>query len=211
MSYSSTCFGLMPGWRGPRFHSISAGALLSGPEQYTLYDIKAKLICGKYLAIFTKTEIGYSVSCPDLPYLKITGNTLKETERLVDVTVRNYIHKSDVLDFDRSVFIQVNKLWKEVVEPAMDEVGRKASKKGWEIKTFINKRGFNQINRFTRSCSIRTVGEDKTTRKLTIGWRAGSNAFSYGNTLAVTGWKETLHSMISINTLVEDLAERLLN
>ena len=194
----------------PRFSPYFLTSFAIGPRAvYSIY-IKAKLICGKYLAIFTKTEIGYSASCPDLPYLKMTGNTLKETERLVDVTVRNYIHKSDVLNFDRGVFIMVDKLWKDVIEPAMDEVGRKASKKGWELKTFVNRRGFNQINRFTRSCSIRTVGEDKTTRKLTIGWRAGSDAFSYGNTLAATGWKETPHSMLSITNLVEDLSARLL-
>ncbi|MEW6144045.1 MAG: hypothetical protein AB1598_03395 [Thermodesulfobacteriota bacterium] len=172
--------------------------------------IKAKLICGKYLAIFTKTETGYTVSCPELPNLRITGDTLKETERLVNDTVRNYIHRAAVLTFDRSAFIRVNKLWKDVVEPALDEMKRKASKRGWAIDTFVNKRGFNQINRFNRSCSIRTVGEDKTTRKLTIGWRAGSAAFSYGNTLTVTGWKDVPHAMVSFDSLVEDLTERLL-
>ena len=176
---------------------------------YTI-SIKVKLICGRYLTIFTKTDIGYIAACPDFPSLRITGNTLKETERLVNESVSTYIRKADSLTTDRTAFIRVNKLWKDVVEPAVNEVGRKASKNGWEISTFVNKRGFNQINRFNRSCSIRTVNEDKTTRKLTIGWRAGSAAFAYGNTLTVTGWKEIPHSLISFDTLVEDLAQRLL-
>lgn len=178
----------------------------------TVYSniIKAKLICGKYLAIFTKTETGYIVSCPELPNLKLSGATLKETERLVNDTVRNYLDRAAVLKFDRSAFIRVNKLWKDVVEPAVDEMKRKAVKRGWSIDTYINKRGFNQINRFNRSCSIRTVGDNETTRKLTIGWRAGSSAFSYGNTLTITGWKDVPHTMVSIDTLVQDLTERLL-
>ena len=171
--------------------------------------IKAKLICGKYLAIFTKTETGYIVSCPELPNLKLSGNTLKETERLVNDTVRNYLSRAALLTFDRSAFIRVNKLWKDVVEPAVDEMKKKASKRGWSIDTYINKRGFNQINRFNRSCSIRTVGENKATRKLTIGWRAGSSAFTYGNTLTITGWKDVPHTMVSIDSLVEDMSERL--
>jgi hypothetical protein len=107
-------------------------------------------------------------------------------------------------------FVRVNKLWKDVVVRAVAEIERKAPKKGWAINTFVNKRGFNQINRFNRSCSIRTVGVNETTRKLTIGWRAGSGSFSYGNTLAVSGWKNVPHAMISFDTLVEDLAQRLL-
>jgi hypothetical protein len=106
--------------------------------------------------------------------------------------------------------VRVSKLWKDVVEPAVSEIGKKASKNGWEISTFENKSGFNQINRFNRSCSIRTVRDAQTTRKLTIGWRAGSVAFSYGNSLAVTGWKEVPHSLVSFDSLVEDLMERLL-
>ena len=121
-----------------------------------------------------------------------------------------YIRRADSLTTDRSAFIRVNKLWKDVIEPAVNEIGRKASKSGWVISTFVNKSGFNQINRFNRSCSIRTVKDDKTTRKLTIGWRMGSAAFAYGNTLTVTGWKEIPHSMVSYDSLVEDLAERLL-
>ncbi len=183
--------------------------MLSCPRQGILYNIKAKLICGKYLAIFTKTETGYMVSCPEFQNLKLTGSTLKETERLVNDTVRNYLHKADRLTFDSDAFIRVNKLWKDVVEPAVEEMKRKASKRGWSIDTYVNKRGFNQINRFNRSCSIRTVGENETTRKLTIAWRAGSSAFSYGNSLTTTGWKDVPHSMVSTNSLVVDLVERL--
>jgi hypothetical protein len=191
---------------GRHFGTIFAIA----PGTVYSYIIKAKLICGKYLAIFTKTETGYIVSCPELPNLKLSGATLKETERLVNDTVRNYLDRAAVLTFDRSAFIRVNKLWKDVVEPAVDEMKRKAVKRGWSIDTYINKRGFNQINRFNRSCSIRTVGDNETTRKLTIGWRAGSSAFSYGNTLTITGWKDVPHTMVSIDTLVDDLTERLL-
>jgi predicted RNase H-like HicB family nuclease len=172
--------------------------------------IKAKLICGKYLTIFTKTDTGYTAACPDFPNLRITGSTLKETERIVNESISTYIRRTDSLTTDRTAFLRVNKLWKDVVEPAVGEVERKASKNGWVISTFVNKRGFNQINRFNRSCSIRTVREDKTTRKLTIGWRAGSTAFSYGNTLTAAGWKEIPHSMISYDILVEDLTDRLL-
>ena len=180
------------------------------PGTVYAYTIKAKLICGKYLAIFTKTETGYIVSCPELPNLKLSGSTLKETERLVNDTVRNYLDRAAVLTFDRSAFIRVNKLWKDVVEPAVDEMKRKATKRGWSIDTYVNKRGFNQINRFNRSCSIRSVGVNETTRKLTIGWRDGSGSFSYGNTLAVSGWKNVPHATISFDTLVEDLTQRLL-
>jgi len=172
--------------------------------------IKAKLICGKYLAIFSKTETGYIVSCPELPYLRITGDTLKETERIVNETVKNYIHKSDTLAYDVDAFLRVNKLWKDVVVRAVAEIERKAPKKGWTINTIVNKRAFNQINRFNRSCSIRTTSTDESTRKLTIGWRAGSGSFSYGNSLAVSGWKSVPHAMISYDNLVSDLAERLL-
>ncbi|HVY55514.1 MAG TPA: hypothetical protein VHC46_07135 [Thermodesulfobacteriota bacterium] len=172
--------------------------------------IKAKLICGKYLAIFTKSETGYIASCPELPYLKINGNTLKETERIVTDTVKGLIHKADTLAYDKDAFVRVNKFWKDVVVRAVAEIERKASKQGWAVNTVVNKRVFNQINRFNRSCSIRTVNETETTRKLTIGWRAGSGSISYGNTLTAYGWKIVPHSMISFETLVEDLTQRLL-
>ena len=172
--------------------------------------IKVKLICGKYLAIFSKTETGYTVSCPELPNLRITGDTLKLTERLVTDTVRDYIHKSDSLAYDKDTFVRVNKLWKDVVVPAVAEIERKAQRKGLAIDTMFNKRAFNQINRFNRSCSIRTVGMDETTRKLTIGWRAGSGSFSYGNTLSTSGWKDVPHARLRLDNLVEDLAIRLL-
>ena len=172
--------------------------------------IKVKLICGKYLTIFSKTETGYIVSCPELPYLRITGETLKETERLVTDTVRGYIHKADTLAYDKDAFIRLSNLWKDVVVRAVAEIERKAPKRGWVIDACVNKRTFNQINRFQRSCSIRTVGVNETTRKLTIGWRTGSGSFSYGNTLAVSGWKNVPHAMISFDTLVEDLTQRLL-
>jgi predicted RNase H-like HicB family nuclease len=207
-TYSGPCPGIaLPGRPGGcdfvRNFAIGPGTV------YPL-AIKVKLICGKYLAIFSKTETGYIVSCPELPYLRITADTLKETERLVTDTVRGYIHKADTLAYDMDAFVRVNKLWKDVVVRAVAEIERKAPKKGWAINTFVNKRGFNQINRFNRSCSIRTVGVNETTRKLTIGWRAGSGSFSYGNTLAVSGWKNVPHAMISFDTLVEDLAQRLL-
>ena len=173
-------------------------------------SIKAKLVCGKYLVIFTKSETGYIASCPELPYLRITGDTLKETERLVTNTVKGLIHKADALAYDKDAFVRVNKLWKDVVVRAVAEVERKAPKQGWAIDTIVNKRAFNQINRFNRSCSIRTVGVNETTRKLTIGWRTGSGSFSYGNTLAVSGWKNVPHAMVSFDILVEDLAQRLL-
>lgn len=172
--------------------------------------IKVKLVCGKYLVIFSKTETGYIVSCPELPYLKITGNTLKETERLVTDTLKGYIHKADTLAYDVDAFVRVNKIWKDVVVRAVAEIERRAPKKGWVIDTYVNKRAFNQINRFNRSCSIRSVGVNETTRKLTIGWRDGSGSFSYGNTLAVSGWKNVPHATISFDTLVEDLTQRLL-
>lgn len=172
--------------------------------------IKVKLICGKYLTIFSKTETGYIVSCPELPHLKITGDTLKETERLVTVTLRDYINKADTLAYDKDAYIRVEKLWKDIVVRAVAEVERKARKNGLTVNTFVNKRAFNQINRFNRSCSIRTVGEDESTRKLTIGWRAGSGYLSYGNTLAVSGWKSVPHAMISYDNLVADLSDRLI-
>ena len=172
--------------------------------------IKVKLICGKYLVIFTKTSDGYVAVCPDFPSLRITGSTLEETERIIDESISSHIRRTDSFTVDRSAYIRANKLWTDVIEPAVNEIERKASRIGWEISTFENKSGFNQINRFNRSCSIRTVRDDQTTRKLTIGWRAGSAAFSYGNSLAVTGWKEVPHSLISFDSLVEDLTVRLL-
>ena len=172
--------------------------------------IKAKLICGKYLAIFSKTENGYIVSCPELPYLRITGDTLKEAEKLVTGTISAYVQKSDTLACDKDTYVRVDKLWKNIVERAVAEIERKAQKKGLSVDTFVNKRTFNQINRFNRSCSIRTIGTDESTRKLTIGWRAGSSSFSYGNTLAVSGWKNVPHAMISYDTLVADLSDRLI-
>jgi hypothetical protein len=84
-------------------------------------------------------------------------------------------------------------------------------KKGLIIDIFINKRTFNQLNRFNRSCSIRTTHADDTVRKLTIGWRHRSDTFSYGNTLAVAGWKNIKHDELNFNSLFEDLTERLLS
>lgn len=114
-----------------------------------------------------------------------------------------------VSDSDES--IKVNEQWNEVVEPALKRLERNAAKKGWLIDTFINKRIFNQINRFNRSSSIRTTHPDETVRKLTIGWRQGSHAFSYGNTFATTRWKNIKLSELNFDSLFEDLTDRLLS
>lgn len=79
------------------------------------------------------------------------------------------------------------------------------------IDTFTNKRIFNQVNRFDRSSSIRTTHPDETVRKLTIGWRRGSDNFTYGNTLAITKWKNIKHAELNFDSLLEDLTERLLS
>lgn len=125
-------------------------------------------------------------------------------------TVKNYVRKGEDLAADYKTTVEVEKIWKKVIQPAMNEISRKASSNGWEIDSHDNDRGFNQINRFNRSCSIRTKGTGEQIRKLTIGWRAGSDSFSFGNTLATTGWKNVKHSSLSLPGLVEDLSTRLL-
>lgn len=173
--------------------------------------MKTKLILGKYLTIFHKTDSGYYAESPDIPGLRVTGQTLEETESLIEKTVSEYTQMNVRLVSDSNEAIKANKLWNEIVEPALKQLKRNAIKKGWIVDTFINKRIFNQINRFNRSSSIRTTHPDETVRKLTIGWRQGSDAFSYGNTLAVTGWKNIKHSELNFDSLSQDLTDRLLS
>lgn len=173
--------------------------------------MKTKLIFGKYLIIFQKTDSGYCAKSPDIPGLRVTGQTLKETESLIEETISGYAQKNVRLVSDSNEAIKVNKLWNEVVEPALKQLQRNAAKKGWKIDLFINKRIFNQVNRFNRSSSIRTTHPDKTVRKLTIGWRCGSDTFSYGNTLEIIGWKNIKHSNLNFGSLSEGLTDRLLS
>ena len=172
--------------------------------------IKAKLILGKYLVIFTESGSGFTASCPGLPYFRVSGQTLIETESLAFETLRSYVRKGNELETRHETALEVDRIWRGVVEPALSEVSRKASVSGWAMDSHRNTKGFNQINRFNRSCSIRMTGTNSSVRKLTIGWRTGSDSFSFGNTLTVFGWKNVKHSSLSLVSLVDDLTERLL-
>jgi predicted RNase H-like HicB family nuclease len=175
-----------------------------------IYLIKAKLILGKYLVIFTAFGSRFTASCPELPYFRISGETLAETETLAFETLRTYVRKGNELEIRHETALEVDRIWQSVVEPALSEVSRKASVSGWAMDSRSNTKGFNQINRFNRSCSIRMTGTNSSVRKLTIGWRTGSDSFSFGNTLTVFGWKNVKHSSLSLVSLVDDLTERLL-
>ncbi len=172
--------------------------------------IKAKLILGKYLVIFTESGYGFTATCPGLPYFRVSGQNLTETESLAFETLRNYVRKGNELETRHETALEVERIWQGVVESALSEVSRKASLNGWSIDSRHNGRGFNQINRFNRSCSIRTTGTNSSVRKLTIGWRTGSDSFSFGNSLTAFGWKNVKHSSLSLVSLVDDLTERLL-
>lgn len=160
--------------------------------------------------LITQSGTGFTASCPELPYFRISGETLAETETLALETLKSYVRKGNELETRHETALEVDKIWRSVVEPAMSEVSRKASVNGWSMDSRSNSKGFNQINRFNRSCSIRTTGTNSSVRKLTIGWRTGSDSFSFGNSLAVFGWKDVKHSSLSLVSLVDDLTERLL-
>src|SRR5690606_6399561 len=100
-------------------------------------------------------------------------------------TLRTYVRKGNELEIRHETALEVDRIWQSVVEPALSEVSRKASVSGWAMDSHSNTKGFNQINRFNRSCSIRMTGTNSSVRKLTIGWRTGSDSFSFGNTLTV--------------------------
>lgn len=185
-------------------------SLLSASPACIIYSIKAKLLLGKYLVIFTESGSGFMASCPELPYFRVSGETLTETESLAFETLRSYVRKGNELETRHETALEVDRIWESVVEPALSEISRKASVSGWSIDSRSNGRGFNQINRFIRSCSIRTTGTNSSVRKLTIGWRTGSDSFSFGNSLTVFGWKNVKHSSLSLVSLVDDLTERLL-
>ena len=57
--------------------------------------MKTKLIFGKYLIIFQKTDSGYCAKSPDIPGLRVTGQTLKETESLIEETISGYAQKNE--------------------------------------------------------------------------------------------------------------------
>ena len=160
--------------------------------------------------IFTESGSGFTASCPELPYFRISGETLIETEAVAFEALKSYVRKGNELEFRHETTLEVDRIWQSVVEPALSEVSRKATVGGWSMDSRSNGKGFNQINRFNRSCSIRTTGTNSSVRKLTIGWRAGSDAFSFGNSLTVFGWKDVKHSSLSLVSLVDDLTERLL-
>lgn len=160
--------------------------------------------------IFTESGSGFTASCPELPYFRISGETLIETEAVAFEALKSYVRKGSELEFRHETTLEVDRIWQSVVEPALSEVSRKATVGGWSMDSRSNGKGFNQINRFNRSCSIRTTGTNSSVRKLTIGWRTGSDAFSFGNSLTVFGWKDVKHSSLSLVSLVDDLTERLL-
>ena len=111
---------------------------------------------------------------------------------------------------DYEISLDAEKAWQEIIEPAVKELTRIATKNGCTVDSCVNRRAFNQINRFNRSCSIRTVMPDESVRKLTIGWRVGSDNCSYGNSLTTAGWKSIRNAKLNYDSLIEDLTLRLL-
>jgi hypothetical protein len=159
--------------------------------------------------IFNKTHGGFNAVCPDIPGLSISAPTLKEAELIVEKTIDGYINKGAKLVSDYEISLEADKAWRDVVEPAVKEMRHIAAKNGCTVDSCVNSRVFNQINRFNRSCSIRTVMPDDSVRKLTIGWRVGSDNCSYGNSLTTAGWKSVRNSVLNYDSLIEELAQRL--
>lgn len=147
--------------------------------------------------------------CPDIPGLSVSAQNLKEAELIVEKTINGYINKGVKMVSDYEISLDAQKAWCEIIEPAVKEMKHIAAKNGCTVDSCVNNRVFNQINRFNRSCSIRTVMPDDSVRKLTIGWRVGSENCSYGNSLTAAGWKSVRHSRLNYDSLIEDLAQRL--